>query len=224
MAVPIEHSSNYSSIETARRGLAGKPEACARHDLSLLATRMTGRRRPSTTRQASRRRQTMARVRVDGFTLSLDGYGAGPDQDIDHPLGIGGTELHQWLVPTRTFQQALFGKDGGTTGIDDDFAARGFRMSGPGFLKEYVRARSWGLAGHQLERLVGRSSTVSRAGLRLDPSCSSFHRDGGRHDVPLRHGRHPRSAGPRTRGRGRHGCADRRRAGHDPAVSARGPR
>ncbi|MBV8656984.1 MAG: dihydrofolate reductase [Burkholderiales bacterium] len=72
----------------------------------------------------------MTRVRVAGFTLSLDGYGAGPNQDLNNPLGIGGTELHQWLVPTRTFQQALFGNDGGTTGLDDDFAARGFQNVG----------------------------------------------------------------------------------------------
>ena len=72
----------------------------------------------------------MARVRVQGCTLSLDGYGAGPDQDINNPLGVGGTELHQWLIPTRTFQRNLFGKDGGTTGIDDDFAARGFQNVG----------------------------------------------------------------------------------------------
>jgi dihydrofolate reductase len=72
----------------------------------------------------------MTRVRVEGFTISLDGYGAGPNQDIDNPLGVGGTELHQWLLPTRTFQRALFGNDGGTTGIDDDFAARGFRNVG----------------------------------------------------------------------------------------------
>lgn len=72
----------------------------------------------------------MTRVRVESFTISLDGYGAGPHQDLDHPLGIGGTDLHQWLIPTRTFQQALFGKDGGTTEIDDDFASRGFRNVG----------------------------------------------------------------------------------------------
>jgi dihydrofolate reductase len=72
----------------------------------------------------------MTRVRVEGFTVSLDGYGAGPNQDINNPLGVGGTELHQWLWPTRTFQQALFGKDGGTTGIDDDFAARSFQNVG----------------------------------------------------------------------------------------------
>ncbi|WP_342619214.1 dihydrofolate reductase family protein [Rhodoferax sp. GW822-FHT02A01] len=72
----------------------------------------------------------MTRVRVEAFTISLDGYGAGPDQDIDHPLGVGGTELHQWLFPTRTSQRALFGKDDGTTGVDDDFAARSFQNVG----------------------------------------------------------------------------------------------
>ncbi|MCT9811151.1 dihydrofolate reductase family protein [Acidovorax sp. Be4] len=72
----------------------------------------------------------MAQVRVEGFTVSIDGYGAGPHQDLEHPLGLGGEELHQWLLPTRTFQKALFGKDGGTTGVDDDFAARGFRNVG----------------------------------------------------------------------------------------------
>ena len=72
----------------------------------------------------------MARVRVESFTISLDGYGAGPKQDRSDPLGIGGTELHQWLFPTRTFQRALFGKDDGTTGIDEDFASRGFRNVG----------------------------------------------------------------------------------------------
>lgn len=72
----------------------------------------------------------MTRVRVESFTISLDGYGAGPDQDIDNPLGIGGKDLHPWLFPTRTFQRALFGKNDGTTGIDDDFAARGFENIG----------------------------------------------------------------------------------------------
>jgi dihydrofolate reductase len=72
----------------------------------------------------------MTRVRVECFTVSLDGYGAGPHQDLQNPLGQGGTDLHQWLVPTRTFQRTLFGADGGTTGIDDDFAARGFENVG----------------------------------------------------------------------------------------------
>ena len=72
----------------------------------------------------------MARVRVEGFTISLDGYGAGPHQSLQQPLGEGGTELHQWLLPTRTFQRVLFGKEDGTTGVDDRFAARGFDKVG----------------------------------------------------------------------------------------------
>jgi len=72
----------------------------------------------------------MTRVRVESFTISLDGYAAGPNQDIKNPLGVGGTDLHQWLFPTRTLQRTLFGADGGTTGIDDDFAARGFKNVG----------------------------------------------------------------------------------------------
>jgi dihydrofolate reductase len=72
----------------------------------------------------------MTRVRIESFTISLDGYGAGPNQSLENPLGVGGTDLHQWAFPTRTFQRALFGKDSGTTGIDEDFAARGFRNIG----------------------------------------------------------------------------------------------
>lgn len=71
----------------------------------------------------------MQKLRVESFTISIDGYGAGPKQDLEHPLGIGGTDLHPWLVQTKTFQQ-LFGNDGGTTGIDNDFAARGFANIG----------------------------------------------------------------------------------------------
>jgi len=71
----------------------------------------------------------MTRIRVESFTISLDGYGAGADQDINNPLGVGGMDLHQWLIPTRTFQQT-HGTGDGTTGIDDDFAARGFQDIG----------------------------------------------------------------------------------------------
>jgi dihydrofolate reductase len=71
----------------------------------------------------------MTKLRVHAFSVSLDGYAAGPGQDLDHPLGVGGKQLHEWVFPTRTFQ-AMFGGDGGTTGIDDDFAARGFHNVG----------------------------------------------------------------------------------------------
>lgn len=65
----------------------------------------------------------MTRLIVRGFTVSLDGYGAGPKQSLESPLGIGGETLHDWLVTSRTFKQML-GMDGGETGIDDDFAVR----------------------------------------------------------------------------------------------------
>ena len=67
----------------------------------------------------------MSKVRVAAFGVSLDGYGAGPDQSLDHPMGRGGMALHQWVLPTRFFH-AMQGKEGGTTGLDDDFARRGF--------------------------------------------------------------------------------------------------
>ena len=67
----------------------------------------------------------MSRLRVHSFAISLDGYGAGPNQDLGNPLGVGGVALHEWVFGTRTFRQML-GKDGGATGIDDDFVARGF--------------------------------------------------------------------------------------------------
>jgi len=71
----------------------------------------------------------MTRLRVHGFTVSADGFGAGPEQDLKHPLGHGGEDLHRWFFPTRTFQ-AMFGKEKGTTGTDDDFAQRGFENVG----------------------------------------------------------------------------------------------
>ncbi|MEO7934128.1 MAG: dihydrofolate reductase family protein [Chthoniobacterales bacterium] len=72
----------------------------------------------------------MTKLRVASFTISIDGFGAGPDQSLENPLGVGGPSLHEWLLPTRTFQTKLFGKDDGEKGIDDDFAARGFHNVG----------------------------------------------------------------------------------------------
>jgi dihydrofolate reductase len=67
----------------------------------------------------------MTKLRVHSFAVSIDGFGAGPEQSLQNPLGIGGVALHDWVVATRTFQR-LFGGTEGTTGVDDDFAARGF--------------------------------------------------------------------------------------------------
>ena len=68
----------------------------------------------------------MSKLRVHCFSISLDGYGAGPGQSLENPLGVGGRALHEWFFPTRTFQKMVIGRDGGTTGTDNDFAERGF--------------------------------------------------------------------------------------------------
>jgi len=71
----------------------------------------------------------MSKLRVQCFGLSLDGYGAGPNQDLENPLGVGGHAMFQWFFPTRTFQ-AMQGGNGGTTDINDEFARRGFENVG----------------------------------------------------------------------------------------------
>jgi dihydrofolate reductase len=71
----------------------------------------------------------MSKLRVGSFSVSLDGYGAGPDQDLQNPLGVGGMALHQWFFGTRTFQ-AMHGGNGGSTGVDEEFAVRSFTNVG----------------------------------------------------------------------------------------------
>ncbi|MFT3897052.1 MAG: dihydrofolate reductase family protein [Thermomonas sp.] len=71
----------------------------------------------------------MSKLRVLGFAVSLDGFAAGPDQSLDHPLGVRGPELMQWFFPTHAFQRR-HGLDGGETGIDNEIAERGFENMG----------------------------------------------------------------------------------------------
>jgi dihydrofolate reductase len=66
----------------------------------------------------------MSKVRVNCFSVSLEGYGAGVRQSPENPLGVGGEELHRWFYPTATFK-AMFGGQKGTTGVDEDYARRG---------------------------------------------------------------------------------------------------
>ena len=79
----------------------------------------------------------MSRLRVNAFGISIDGYGAGPGQDLDNPMGVGGMALHQWVFGTRTFQRmhadfagSLIGDEAAREGVDDGFAARGFENLG----------------------------------------------------------------------------------------------
>lgn len=67
-----------------------------------------------------------SKVRVAGFSVSIDGFGAGPSQSQDAPMGVGGTALHEWAFHTRTARSKIFGEQGGDTGVDDDFMAAGF--------------------------------------------------------------------------------------------------
>lgn len=72
----------------------------------------------------------MARVVVNSFSISVDGFGAGPDQDLDNPLGVGGMRLHEWAFATRSFN-AMHGAGQGESGtVDDGYAARGMANVG----------------------------------------------------------------------------------------------
>src|ERR1700748_2750200 len=70
-----------------------------------------------------------SKVKVSCFSISLDGYGAGPAQNLENPLGVRGTELHTWLYPTKMFMK-MIGKEGGTEGIDNDLADKSFENIG----------------------------------------------------------------------------------------------
>ena len=81
----------------------------------------------------------MGRVRVAGFSVSIDGFGAGPDQSLEHPLGRRGQELHGWFYPTRAFR-SMIGEDGGT---EDAFA----QAAGEGFGAVILGRNMFGPAG-----------------------------------------------------------------------------
>ena len=69
----------------------------------------------------------MSKLKVLAFAVSIDGFGAGPDQSLQDPLGVGGMALHEWMFPTRTFKQAVLGsQEDGSADVDDAFARRSF--------------------------------------------------------------------------------------------------
>jgi dihydrofolate reductase len=79
----------------------------------------------------------MSKLRVNAFGISIDGYGAGPDQALERPMGAGGMALHQWVLGTKTFHKthadfasSLIGSEPARGGGVDDFAARGFENLG----------------------------------------------------------------------------------------------
>jgi dihydrofolate reductase len=86
----------------------------------------------------------MSRLRVNAFGISIDGYGAGPDQALENPMGIGGMALHRWVFGTKTFQKMTGGSSVGREGLDDDFAARGFDNLGAWIIGRNMFAPSRG--------------------------------------------------------------------------------
>jgi dihydrofolate reductase len=71
----------------------------------------------------------MSHLRVQSFGISLDGFGAGPRQDLENPLGVRGPEIMEWFFPTRVFQK-MYGDEEGETGVDNTMAERGFEGIG----------------------------------------------------------------------------------------------
>lgn len=72
----------------------------------------------------------MSKVKVSAFSVSLDGFGAGPNQSKKKPLGEGGEKFHEWIVPTKMFQKTVMRKEGGIEGTDNDFVERSFENMG----------------------------------------------------------------------------------------------
>ena len=86
----------------------------------------------------------MPKLRVHNFAISVDGYGAGPEQGLQNPLGVGGEGLHTWATTTRTFQRIHGSNTGGETGIDDDLIQRGDQNIGAWILGRNMFAPSRG--------------------------------------------------------------------------------
>ena len=107
----------------------------------------------------------MSKLKLN-ITMSLDGYVAGPNQSVAHPLGEGGEKLHEWAFAVRTFR-AMHGMEGGATGPDDDIAAKSLQNNG---------RRSWagtclGAARDRGETILG---TVGGEKIRRSMCRSSF--------------------------------------------------
>jgi dihydrofolate reductase len=145
-------------------------------------------------RDGSTSEATLSKLKVSAFSVSIDGYGAGPDQSLQNPLGVGGEALHEWAFPTRTFQR-MFGNASGTLGVDEDFAARSFANVGAWILGRNMFGPVRGRGPTTMEGLVGRRAALPRAVFVLTHHPRAPLADAGRHHFPLRHRRHPRGAG-----------------------------
>ena len=130
------------------------------------------------------------------FSVSLDGFGAGPEQSLEDPLGKRGQELHEWFFHDALLQHDDRARTAAADGVDNDFGAPRdgrLRRLHPG--PQHVWPQPRRLGRTRLEGLVGRQSALSRADLHPDPPSARADRDGGRHDLHLRHRRDRERAG-----------------------------
>ena len=107
----------------------------------------------------------MTRVRVAGFSISLDGFGAGPEQSLENPLGKRGLELHRWLFGTRTFR-AMTGEGGGSDGVDEAYAHRS--MDGFGAFSAAICSGRSAVPGRMR---AGRAGGATTRPITRRPSC-----------------------------------------------------
>jgi dihydrofolate reductase len=130
----------------------------------------------------------MSKLRVQSFAISIDGYGAGPNQDLQNPLGVRGPELMDWFFPTRVWRR-MHGHDDGETGVDNVIAEQGFAGIGAWILGRNI----WPCPGPWPDdnQAGGAIAAVSHARLRVtSPAGAAW--DGQEYRVSLRYRRHSR--------------------------------
>ena len=108
----------------------------------------------------------MTKVRVAGFSISLDGFGAGPEQSLENPLGKRGRELHTWMFGTRMFR-TMIGKDGGSDGVDQAYAHRSME----GFGAFILGRNMFGPAATIGAAPTGRAGGATIRPITRRPSC-----------------------------------------------------
>jgi dihydrofolate reductase len=139
----------------------------------------------------------MPKVRVNAFGISLDGYGAGRRQDIDNPLGVGGPELFEWFFATRTWRQ-MHGKEGGSTGVDNEWATRAMENVGAWILGRNMFGPIRGPWPDEAWRgWWGDEPPYHVPVFVLTHQRAELDRNERRHDVPFRDGGNPRGIAAR---------------------------
>ena len=143
----------------------------------------------------------MSKLRVNAFTVSIDGFGAGPDQDLKEPLGVGGEALHTWMFGTRTFRN-MSGEDDGTTDTDDAFVTRSFENVGAWIMGRNMFGPIRGpWPDDTWKGWWGDNPPYHVPVFVLTHHPRDAYRHGGRHDLPFRDRRHSLGAGKGRRQR-----------------------